>query len=86
MLSMKQIIIVSVGRIFFMMRRLRKPLQNTNNNHPKTLRRENDPCNGTLVALPLFNEIGCDIINQVFTYLENLLFFFFFNCFQQRVT
>jgi len=44
------------------MKRLRKPLQNTNNNHPKTLRRENDPCNGILVALPLFNEIDCDII------------------------
>jgi len=51
-------------KFFFMMKRLRKLLQNTNNNHPKTLYRENDPCNGTLVALPLLNEIGCDIITK----------------------
>lgn len=48
-------------KFFFVMKRLRKSLQNTNN-HQKTLHQENDPCNGILVALPLLNKIGCDII------------------------
>lgn len=62
----------------FVMKRLRKTVAKYNNNHPETLHRENDPCNGALVALPLLDEIVCDIIARFFfTYLENRPYFYY---------